>query len=86
MRNNVKIEKKMRNRSPVKELREASGLSQARLAVKIGIAPSTLNRWEKMDTGIEPAMTAKEWMRFCHAVGIPWNDVPLYFVYESEQN
>lgn len=86
MRNNVNLENRMRNKSPIKELREASGLSQAQLAVKIGVAPSTLNRWEKVDTGVEPAMTAKEWMRFCHAVGISWNDVPLRFVYDVDQN
>lgn len=84
MRNNVNIEKRMRTKSPIKELREISGLSQARLAAKIGVAPSTLNRWEKIDDGVEPAMTAKEWMRFCHAVGISWRDIPSHFVYELD--
>lgn len=85
MRNNVKQESSMRTMSVVKKLREEAGLNQAQLAVAIGVAVSTISRWEQSGSkGIEPAMTPSEWLRFCRCVGIRWEDVPKYFIYQNQ--
>lgn len=80
MRNNVKVQAKMRIESPLKKLREEKGLSQAELAVKIGVSPSTVNRWENIERGTEPSMTIAEWWRCCKALGLDWDELPIYFL------
>lgn len=46
--------------SPLKKLREAAGLSQQELASRIGVAVSTLSRWER---GKSPAMMTVRQMK-----------------------
>ncbi|WP_342597682.1 helix-turn-helix transcriptional regulator [Cyanobacterium aponinum UTEX 3222] len=76
----------MRKKSIVKQLREDANLTQSQLAVAIGVATTTISRWEQLgNKGTEPAMTASEWMRFCRAVGIQWSDVPKYFIYQTSE-
>jgi len=86
-RNNIREENFMRPKSIIKQLREEAGLTQAQLSVAIGVATTTISRWEQAgEKGTEPAMTAFEWIRFCRAVGIQWNDIPKYFIYPDNFN
>ncbi|QSJ17703.1 helix-turn-helix transcriptional regulator [Nostoc sp. UHCC 0702] len=61
-------------KSVLKALRENAGLSQEQLAVYLGIAVSTLRRWE--NEGMEPSMTRSQWQIFCQNVGIPFDSLP----------
>lgn len=61
-------------RSVLKALRENAGLSQEQLAVYLGIAVSTLRRWE--NEGMEPSMTRTQWRTFCQKVDIPFDSLP----------
>jgi DNA-binding transcriptional regulator YiaG len=83
MRNNVKP--RMKKQSALKELREKAGLSQLEIAATLGVAVSTVHRWERIDEkGIEPALTAEEWLKLCIALGINWNSIPEYFVFSNK--
>lgn len=85
-RNNIKEEVFMRQKSMIKQLREEAGLTQSQLAVAIGVATTTISRWEQTgEKATEPAMTAAEWIRFCRAVGIQWADIPKYFIYQMSE-
>ena len=48
--------------SPIRTLREQAGLSQARLAALLGVAPNTVARWERGERKpppyVEAAITA----------------------------
>lgn len=82
MRNNVKEEIFERKMSMIKKLRHEANLTQAQLSVAIGVATTTISRWEQEDaSGVEPSMTIAEWVRFCRAVGIRFADLPTYFIY-----
>lgn len=60
--------------SPLKEMREAVGLSQQELATRMNIAVSTISRWER---GIaEPTMTVAQMKAFCRAIGKTLEDLP----------
>ncbi|WP_375497075.1 helix-turn-helix domain-containing protein [uncultured Nostoc sp.] len=61
-------------KSVLKALRENAGLSQEQLAVYLGIAVSTLRRWE--NEGMEPSMTKKQWQTFCQLIGVPFDALP----------
>ncbi len=61
------------SKSTLRYLREEAGLTQEQLAIKVGIAGSTVRRWEK---GSEPAMTRSQWVKFCQAVGKNFDDLP----------
>jgi transcriptional regulator with XRE-family HTH domain len=57
-----------------KKLRKQARLTQEQLATKIGVAVSTIRRWENGQT--EPTMTVEQMERFCAAVGMPFGKLP----------
>ncbi|MBW4532362.1 MAG: helix-turn-helix domain-containing protein, partial [Pleurocapsa minor HA4230-MV1] len=57
-----------------KKLRRNANLTQEQLAREIGIAVSTVRRWEK---GLaEPTMTLDQTKKFCQAVKRDFDDLP----------
>jgi transcriptional regulator with XRE-family HTH domain len=58
-----------------KRLRKINGLTQEALAGKIGVAVSTVRRWEK---GTEPTMTIEQMERFCTAVNQEFTKLPKF--------
>jgi DNA-binding XRE family transcriptional regulator len=60
--------------SPLRKLRHNASLTQEQLAREIGIAVSTVRRWEK---GLaEPTMTLSQTKKFCRAVNQDFDDLP----------
>ncbi|MEM8828707.1 MAG: helix-turn-helix transcriptional regulator [Cyanobacteria bacterium P01_G01_bin.19] len=60
--------------SPFKRLRLNVKLSQEQLAREIGVAVSTIRRWEKGQA--EPTMTVAQMKEFCRAVKQRFEDLP----------
>ncbi|NJK54616.1 MAG: helix-turn-helix transcriptional regulator [Pleurocapsa sp. SU_5_0] len=60
--------------SPFKRLRLNVKLSQEQLAREIGVAVSTIRRWEKGQA--EPTMTVLQMKEFCKAVKKNFDDLP----------
>ena len=60
--------------SPFKRLRLNVKLSQEQLAREIGVAVSTIRRWEKGQA--EPTMTVAQMKHFCKAVQKNFEDLP----------
>ena len=60
--------------SPFKRLRLNVKLSQEQLAREIGVAVSTIRRWEKGQS--EPTMTVAQMKEFCRAVKKNFEDLP----------
>ena len=60
--------------SPLKKLRLQANLSQEQLAREIGVAVSTVRRWEKGQA--EPTMTTLQMKNFCRAVGHDLDELP----------
>lgn len=60
--------------SPFKRLRLNVKLSQEQLAREIGVAVSTIRRWEKGQA--EPTMTVAQMKQFCRAVQKNFEDLP----------
>ncbi|MEM8717947.1 MAG: helix-turn-helix transcriptional regulator [Cyanobacteria bacterium P01_G01_bin.39] len=60
--------------SPFKRLRLSVKLSQEQLAREIGVAVSTIRRWEKGQA--EPTMTVAQMKEFCKAVHKSFEDLP----------
>ncbi len=60
--------------SPFKKLRLKAKLSQEQLAGDIGVAVSTIRRWEKGQ--VEPTMTVSQMKSFCNSVQITLDDLP----------
>ncbi len=60
--------------SPFKRLRLNVKLSQEQLAREIGVAVSTIRRWEKGQA--EPTMTVAQMKDFCRAVKQSFEDLP----------
>ncbi len=60
--------------SPFKKLRLEARLSQESIARDIGVAVSTIRRWEKGIT--EPTMTVGQMKNFCRAVDYSFEDLP----------
>ncbi len=60
--------------SPFKRLRLNVKLSQEQLAREIGVAVSTIRRWEKGQA--EPTMTVAQMKEFCRAVKQSFEDLP----------
>ena len=69
-------------KSVLKALRENAGLSQEQLAVYLGIAVSTLRRWE--NEGMEPSMTRHQWQLFCQSVGVSFDALPQSLAVPAE--
>jgi len=60
--------------SPFKRLRLNVKLSQEQLAREIGVAVSTIRRWEKGQA--EPTMTVSQMKEFCKAVQKSFEELP----------
>jgi DNA-binding XRE family transcriptional regulator len=60
--------------SPFKRLRLNVKLSQEQLAREIGVAVSTIRRWEKGQA--EPTMTVAQMKEFCKAVKKNFDELP----------
>ncbi len=60
--------------SPLRKLRLAAGLSQEDLVRVMGIANSTIRRWEKGD--VEPTMTISQMKAFCKAINKNFEELP----------
>ncbi len=60
--------------SPFKKLRLTAQLSQEQLARDIGVAVSTIRRWEKGQA--EPTMTVSQMKAFCRSVNTTLDDLP----------
>jgi len=60
----------------LRQLREKAGLTREQLVSRLGnrIALRTLQDWENL--GREPAMTRQDWLDFCDAVNVPWENLP----------
>jgi transcriptional regulator with XRE-family HTH domain len=61
------------NESPLRRLRENAELTQEQLAVYVGVAVSSIRRWEKGD---EPTLTLSQMRAFCRAVKVEFNELP----------
>ncbi|MGL4881590.1 MAG: helix-turn-helix domain-containing protein [Waterburya sp.] len=57
-----------------KKLRKGASLSQEELAFKIGVAVSTIRRWEHGQA--EPTMTREQMERFCKAINKKFKTLP----------
>jgi transcriptional regulator with XRE-family HTH domain len=57
-----------------KKLRKKARLTQEQLAGKIGVAVSTIRRWEHGQS--EPTMTREQMDRFCAAVNQQFKKLP----------
>ncbi len=60
--------------SPFKKLRLDVRLSQEQLAMEIGVAVSTVRRWEKGQC--EPTMTRAQMARFCTCICATFENLP----------
>ena len=60
--------------SPFKRMRLNVKLSQEQLAREIGVAVSTIRRWEKGQA--EPTMTVLQMKEFCRAVKKSFDELP----------
>ena len=60
--------------SPFKRYRLNAKLSQEELASNIGVAVSTIRRWEKGQA--EPTMTMAQMKKFCNAVKQNFGELP----------
>ena len=60
--------------SPFKRYRLKAKLSQEALAMDIGVAVSTIRRWEKGQA--EPTMTVAQMKNFCNAVKQNFEELP----------
>ncbi|MBE9046878.1 helix-turn-helix transcriptional regulator [Pleurocapsales cyanobacterium LEGE 10410] len=60
--------------SPLKKFRLAAKLTQEQLAQEIGVAVSTIRRWEKGQA--EPTMTVAQMKSFCRAIKRDFEELP----------
>jgi len=60
--------------SPFKRFRLNAKLSQEQLARDIGVAVSTIRRWEKGQA--EPTMTVAQMKRFCQVIKHNFEELP----------
>jgi putative transcriptional regulator len=60
--------------SPFKKLRLAAGLTQDDLVRLMGVASSTIRRWDKGE--VEPTMTVYQMKAFCKAVNKSLDELP----------
>lgn len=61
-------------RTLFKQLRLKRSLSQEALAKEIGVAVSTIRRWDKGQA--EPHMTLEQFKRYCRAVATDFEGLP----------
>ena len=67
-------DKAQETNSPFKRFRLNAKLSQEELARDIGVAVSTIRRWEKGQA--EPTMTVEQMKNFCSAVKQNFEELP----------
>lgn len=70
--------------SPFKRLRLNVKLSQEQLAREIGVAVSTIRRWEKGQA--EPTMTVLQMKEFCRAVKKSFEELPNSLLPSNSSN
>lgn len=60
----------------LRQLREKAGLSREQLITRLNnrISLRTLQVWET--EAKEPAMTREDWLNFCEAIGVKWEELP----------
>jgi DNA-binding XRE family transcriptional regulator len=68
-------------KSKVAELRKKAGLTQAQLAVFIGVTPNTIQNWEK-DCGLEQL---EKYLKLCEVLGCELSDLIEYVETEEEE-
>ena len=61
-------------KTPFKQLRLNAKITQEQLAKDIGVAVSTIRRWEKGQA--EPTMTVQQMKAFCQTVQTSLNQLP----------
>ena len=76
MSKNTEVLKNQINRadSPLKRMRLNVKLTQDQLAKRLGVAVSTIRRWEKKQA--EPTMTVAQMRKFCQTVERDLEDLP----------
>jgi transcriptional regulator with XRE-family HTH domain len=59
----------------LRQLRESAKLTREQLLARMHncVALSTWARWE---SGVEPSMTKEEWVLFCEAISVPFDQLP----------
>ena len=67
-------DKAQETNSPFKRYRLNAKLTQEELAREIGVAVSTIRRWEKGQA--EPTMTVAQMKKFCNAVKQNFEELP----------
>lgn len=67
---------KIRRITVLRQLREKAGLTREQLIARLDnrIALRTLQDWENL--GREPAMTRQDWIDFCEAINVRWDELP----------
>lgn len=80
-RNNIKANILVEKPSVIELLRKKAGLTQVELAEKIGVARTTVCRWESNDEKVrsEPKLSIEEWINLSHAVNIHYFELINYF-------
>jgi transcriptional regulator with XRE-family HTH domain len=63
--------------SPLKKLREEAGLSQQALSHRIGVAVTTISRWERGES--VPMLTVPQMKALCRAFGKSIEELPDEF-------
>ena len=61
----------------LRQLREKAGLTREQLVSRLQnrISLRTLQDWENLHK--EPSMTRQDWVDFCHAINVSWDQLPL---------
>ena len=72
--NRPRRDREQETNSPFKRYRLKAKLSQEALAMDIGVAVSTIRRWEKGQA--EPTMTVAQMKNFCNAVKQNFEELP----------
>ncbi len=72
---------RLKAKSRVAELRKKAGLTQAQLAVFIGVTPNTIQNWEK-DSGLDQL---EKYLKLCEVLGCSLRDLIEYVETPEEQ-
>lgn len=74
LQSSISAHQRTQTNSPFKRLRLHARLTQEKLAQEIGVAVSTIRRWEKGSA--EPTMTVNQAKKFCRAVNQDFDELP----------
>lgn len=72
--NRPRKNQRIQTNSPLRKLRNKANLTQEQLANKIGVAVSTVRRWERGFA--EPTMTLAQTKKFCQAINQNFAQLP----------